>query len=124
MRINLTIFFLLMVLNTLAAEKDIVGFNPRKDIISDKYDAGAYLIYDCEEKHWTCVLESHFNLCEEDRKEDLENKKKDLRCAPIGAFPNKRSCFQRQLYMVSNNFGDRFCLNDSWKEKEIELSRF
>lgn len=124
MRFKLTIFFLFISSLVYAVEKDPAGFDPRKDVISEKYDAGAYLIYDCSEAHWTCVGESHFKMCEIERKQDLEDKKIDLRCAPIGSFPTKKSCFQRQLFMVGQNFGKRFCLNDEWKQKELELSRF
>lgn len=124
MHFKLTIFFLILASAVFAVEKDPAGFDPRKDVISEKYEAGAFLIYDCLEGHWTCVLETHFKICESERKQDLEDKKMHLSCAAISSFPTKKACFQRQLFMVSQNFGTRFCLNDEWKQKEMELSRF
>lgn len=92
------------------------------DAISENYDAGSWLIYDCEEKHWTCVLESNYRECEEKRKKDFNLPNEVYHsCAPIGQFPTKRSCFQRQLFMVSQNYGQRFCIKDSWKNKNIEF---
>lgn len=35
--------------------------------------------------------------------------------------PNKKSCFQRQFFTVSQNMGHRFCIGTQWKEKEMEL---
>lgn len=100
--------------------KSLAGFDPRTDMIADNYEAGAFLIYDCEEKHWTCVMESFYKQCEEKRKVDLAEEKIYHRCAPVGEFPTKKSCFQRQLFMTTHNHGKRFCIKDDWKEKNIE----
>jgi hypothetical protein len=93
-------------------------YDPLVDVISEKYEAGPYLIYDCQEKHWVCVLEPYFIACEDQRKMDsslIENAKHS--CAPIGKFPNKISCFQRQLFLTTHHHGDRFCIKDDWKQK-------
>jgi hypothetical protein len=95
------------------------GFDPKTDIISEKYEAGPYLIYDCSEGHWVCVLKEYYEQCQVSRNDELVRKQKELSCAPIGEFPNKKSCFQRQLYMTGQGFGTRFCLSDEWKKKEI-----
>jgi hypothetical protein len=105
-----------------ASERDHAGYDMISDDISAKYEAGAYLMYDCEEKHWVCVLEEYYKICEAKRVEDLELKKYNLRCAGIGALPTKKSCFQRALYMSSHNFSTRFCLHPIWQDKELELS--
>jgi hypothetical protein len=94
-------------------------FDPQKDIISDDYTAGRFLIYNCEELRWVCVTESLFSSCHENRRSD-SSKKPSHSCAPIGEFPTKESCFQRQLFMVSQNHGKRFCVRDDWKEKNVE----
>jgi hypothetical protein len=91
-----------------------IGHDPVVDVISDKYEAGAYLIYDCLEKHWVCVLEEYYRRCEAARKSELVVPDESLHtCAPIGEFPNKISCFQRQLFLTTHNHGARFCLKIS-----------
>lgn len=101
-------------------DKSPAGFDPKTDIIAENYEAGPFLIYDCEEKHWTCVMEPYFKECEEKRTRDLASKEITHSCAPIGKFPTKKSCFQRQLFLTTHNHGTRFCLKDNWKEKEMD----
>lgn len=100
--------------------KSLAGFDPRTDIIADNYEAGPYLIYDCEEKHWVCVMEAFYKECEEKRKNDLTAEGLYHSCAPVGVFPTKKSCFQRQLFLTTHNHGKRFCIRDDWKEKNIK----
>ncbi len=96
-----------------------LSYDPVVDIISDNYESGPYLIYDCLEKHWVCVLENYFTRCEEQRGKDLSYSEGPAHsCAPIGKFPNKISCFQRQLFLTTHNYGDRFCIKDNWKQKK------
>ncbi len=120
MRFKLTIFFML-ISSSLGSqvEKAPNGFDPVTDVISENYQAGPYLIYDCEENHWTCVMPDYFHECQEKRQRDVKARKLRLSCAPIGALPTKKSCFQRQLYLVGQNYGTRFCINDHWKQKEL-----
>jgi hypothetical protein len=95
-------------------------YDPLVDDISEKYQAGAYLIYDCQEKHWVCVLQDDFKTCEEKRAKDNLSESYLHTCAPIGEFPNKKSCFQRQLFLTTHNYGARFCVKDYWKAKALE----
>lgn len=95
-----------------------VDFNLGQDQISEKYFAGSWLIYDCEEKHWVCVLKEDFDLCESSREAAKKSFSKNLPCAPIGNFPTKRSCFQRELFLAGNAHGDRFCLLDEKKYED------
>jgi hypothetical protein len=117
------ILFLILSLNCYAEEapsKGISGYDPGKDVIADNYEAGAWLIYDCKEKHWTCVLESYFIDCSEKRKLELIDQDTPLHsCAPLSQYPNKRSCFQKVLYLTSQNFGNRFCVKEFWKQKAV-----
>ena len=123
MRLQLMIFLALMVSPALSdtQQKEISGYDPKVDVIAENYEAGAYLIYDCEEKHWTCVLESYYKACQDSRAEDLKLNKTSVRCAPFGSYPTKKSCFQHQLFMVSHNHGTRFCVGDVVKQKEINF---
>lgn len=100
-------------------ERVLSGYDPKVDLISDKYEAGEYLIYDCADSHWVCVRESFYKECEEKRREDSELKRTHSRCAMVGKFPTKKSCFQRQLFMVTHHFGNSFCALGEWKAREI-----
>ena len=118
-------FLLLVFLFTgflFAEEEDTTpkDFEGAKDMIADRYWAGAFLIYDCDEGHWACVLKEDYKVCETDREEAKLKKQKQLPCAPIGEFPTKRSCFQRELYMTGHAHGHRFCVLDELKHEELE----
>lgn len=99
--------------------KSLAGFDPATDIISEKYEAGPYLIYDCASKHWTCVSEDNFKECKNKRRQEKESESVYYSCSAIGALPTKKSCFQRQLYLVTHAHGQRFCVKDNWKEKAV-----
>jgi hypothetical protein len=101
------------------AIKSLEGFDPINDVVSDQYQTGPYLIYDCVEKHWTCVVQENFQECQDKRVEDLKIIQKNLRCAPFEKLSSKKSCLQRQLYLVGQNMGTRFCLHDKWRDREL-----
>ena len=103
-----------------AQERKAPVIDPTADIISDEYEAGPYLIYNCEKKHWVCVLKPYFQECQEKRAEEEKSSGVYHSCAPIGEFPTKKSCFQRTLFMTGHNYGDRFCVKNEWKEKGVE----
>ncbi len=123
MRLALTVFCMMIFGFAFAqeAEKELAGFDPKVDLISEKYEAGPFLIYDCEDKHWVCVSEELSKECESKRNEDLKAKKLNVRCASITKYPVKKSCFQRALFLTGKNHGTRFCIGESWKEKEIKF---
>lgn len=100
--------------------KELAGFDAAADVITEDTIAGSWLIYNCQERHWTCVIKEDFDECAEKRDRDKVKRKKRLRCAPLGEFPTKKSCFQRQLYMVGQNHGSRVCVNDRWKQRELD----
>lgn len=102
-------------------EKVLNDYDPKTDIISEEYEAGPYLMYDCQQKHFVCVLENYYKECQEKRDKDIHEKKLHLSCAPIEQMPNKKSCFQKQLFFVSQNHGTKFCVGESWKQKEIDF---
>lgn len=95
-------------------------FSPKQDMIAENYWAGAWLMYDCQEGHWVCVLQEDYDVCVEKRAKAMTLKEKHLPCAPIGEFPTKRSCFQRELYLTGQAYGHRFCLLDQFKREELE----
>lgn len=123
MALKLMLFCILMISNALAddGEKVLNGYDPKVDIISEDYEAGPYLIYDCKNKHYVCVLESYFKECEEKKQKDLALNKENVSCTPISEHLNKKSCFQKQLLLVSRNHGTRACVAKDWKQKEIDF---
>lgn len=91
-------------------------------LISEEYEEGRFLIYNCENKHWACVSRSDYNDCEKRREKDHENLESPFHsCAIFTEFPRKKSCSQRILFLTTHNHGTRFCLKDSWKLKTEEL---
>jgi hypothetical protein len=120
---QLMLFFVFIPLMGLAdsTEKVLNGYDAKVDIISEEYEAGPFLIYDCQKKAWICVLEPYQKDCLEKRAKDVHDKKLELSCAFISELPNKKSCFQKQLFMASQNMGTRFCIGDDWKQKEMDL---
>lgn len=119
---KLMLFFSLISPAVLADSGDKVlnGYDPKVDIISDEYEAGPFLIYDCEKQTFVCVLESYYKECLEKRTKAQHFKDLNVNCAGVEELKNKKSCFQRQLFMVSQNMGSRFCIGTEWKQKEIE----
>ncbi len=123
MRFKLMIFCMLLAPHLLAdsGEKVLNGYDGKVDVISENYEAGPFLIYDCVEKHYVCVLEEYYKECGEKRAKDVHERKEMLSCAPISEHLNKKSCFQKQLFIVSQNHGTRFCVGEEWKQKLIEF---
>ena len=101
------------------SEKILAGYDPGRDIISDKYEAGPFLIYDCEEGHWVCVLASYYQDCLDKRKKDLVGNQLKNSCIPLEELPTKKSCFQKQLFLTAQNHSTRFCMNDKWSERDL-----
>lgn len=114
------LFFFLMAPLLAQETKALNGYDPRVDEISDNYEAGPYLIYDCQAGHWVCVLAPYYLSCQQQREKDLKSGSLSLSCAPMGEFLNKKSCFQQQLFLVGQAQGNRFCISDSWKQKELK----
>lgn len=115
---NLTFLVMLFAFGAWAEPEE--KFDPQEDQISDKYEAGLHLIYDCKDGHWVCVRKEFYKECEESRAEGLAKKQVRFNCAPIGPMASKKACYQRVLYLTTHNHGHRFCINDEWKEKAYE----
>jgi hypothetical protein len=122
MKLSLVLLFLFSTTAySQTREKVHAGYDPYTDIISDEYEAGAWLIYDCKAKSFVCVLESYYKECADKRLLDNNSEETNFRhsCAPMGSFPTKKSCFQRQLFLTTHNMGTRFCIKDEWKQKIV-----
>lgn len=77
--------------------------------INWKYKAGEYLIYDCERGYYACVDKDANESCLKDRNLALEKKEKNLKCAPLKKFQNKKSCVIEDYKVVDINAFRRFC---------------
>jgi hypothetical protein len=107
MRLPLMIFFML---------SSIYGV-----LAAPVYEAGPYLIYDCQARHWACVIREQFDECVAQREQDTFEFKMHLSCGHFEEFPDYLSCSKRQLFMISNNYSNRFCWPQPWREKSIDL---
>ncbi len=87
--------------------------------ISEEYNSGAYLIYNCQNQLWVCVAEENYQECEAERIKDIAHARARSGCAPLKKFVTDKSCFERQLYLISQNYGNRICVLDEWRQKEI-----
>jgi hypothetical protein len=119
------LLFLILFLSTSVFADDVMkisaGWDASTDVLSEQYDAGQFLIYDCTAGHWVCVLEEDYKECEALRDKDKETSDIKHKCAPVGKFETKKSCFQRQLFMTSNNFSQSLCVKDDWKVREVDF---
>ncbi len=92
------------------------------EYLTDKYFSGPYLIYDCEERHWVCVSEENFNECQSLRNDDSKKFESYIHsCSPFGHFPTIESCNQRILFLTTHQHGQRFCVKEEWRSKNISF---
>lgn len=116
------LFFLLISASAAFSETEELmpsDYDPKDDAVSEKYEAGAHLIFDCEEGHWACVLAEYSVECDDKREAAIKKGEAFLPCAHLGKLPSKRSCFQKSLYLTGQAHGTRFCLLDSRKKEVI-----
>ena len=84
--------------------------NPR---ISNKYNRGRYLIYDCVDKHYACVFLDNLDKCRKDRDKALEDNRFSLPCAPLKVFNTQKDCFKEAKKRVEDLEIKEFCQNKS-----------
>ncbi len=74
------------------------------------HQAGEYLIYHCERKHYACVNKRSFDDCAEERTKVLENQKEEkLPCYRLIKFDDKVSCVKANYKAVDSLELKRFC---------------
>ena len=98
--VSLFSFLLVFLLNALSNAKEQSGDAPNVRI-SPKYYRGEYLIFDCQDLHFACVNLEGFQLCQEWRREDLQKKRLQLKCAPLKKFPSQKACFKEQEKQIA-----------------------
>jgi hypothetical protein len=100
--------------NVLAQEID-----PSKDILSKKWTTGAFLIYDCDDRHWVCVHDFGQAQCEDLRKNKLASGARTLGCAPGQEFESREECWSVQKKLVNEALYPRTCLHPNARKRFI-----
>ena len=80
-------------------------------VISKKYRAGRYLLYDCEDRHFACADEISYKLCKIYRQEDKDRKKELLSCGPLKKYETAEECHQAIYTFVHRIVPKDFCMN-------------
>lgn len=80
--------------------------------INKKYFRGSNLIYDCEKRHFACVIEDNFIDCEKLRDLEIENKKNRYTCVPLKKYTTQKECFEKQMRAVETVVNRGFCLKE------------
>lgn len=112
-------FYLIFVLYT---SNGVCESQREVEYVSDKYLSGPFLIYDCQQRHWACVSEENFKECTSLREDDLLNQGPYIHsCSPLGQFPTVRSCNQRILFLTTHQHGQRFCVKEEWRSKNVSF---
>lgn len=131
-----TIFYLLLLHTTIGwsitkeefekfKNQDIQGFlNSGESLyqrrigppINKKYFRGSNLIYDCEKRHFACVIEDNYNECEQLKEEQRRNKVAQFTCVPLLKFTTQKECFEKQMRAVETVVNRGFCLPKYGKE--------
>ena len=80
-------------------------------LISETYRNGAYLIYDCKERHFACVNDESYKLCQDNRKKSFLLRQSHHPCAPLKKFTEQSFCFKQQIKLIEKNPDKKFCIN-------------
>jgi hypothetical protein len=111
----LLITLLLGVTHNLLAQE----IDPTKDTLSAKWTAGAFLIYDCDDRHWVCVHDLGQAQCEDLRKNKLASGARTLGCAPGQVFESREACWDVQKRLVNEALYPRTCLHPNARKRFI-----
>lgn len=94
-------------------------FDPFKDFISPKYNAGAALMYDCEDGHWVCVGVEEHAQCQVQREQAIKDKRIQLPCMPSEVYTYKRECFQKARTLIPTGRVPSACLHPAERRRLI-----
>jgi hypothetical protein len=72
------------------------------DQVSEKYRAGAYLIYDCDDQHFVCADIENQVECDEKREKAFVTKSERLPCAVLKQYVKKEECLEAQKKFMLN----------------------
>lgn len=77
--------------------------------INGRYQAGEFLVYDCQGEYYACVDQDGSEKCREDRDVSIKRKEKRYPCAPLKKFENKKTCLQKNYEVIESLALKRFC---------------
>ena len=77
--------------------------------LSLKYQKGAFLLYDCVDKHWVCTAKPEFLSCKESRDIAIKDQSSTRPCVPIREFSSDQACQNHQRTLVDSAMRTRFC---------------
>lgn len=92
-------------------DKDSDDFLLQDPNLSERYQRGSYLVYDCASRHWVCTAKDEYQRCERERAEAKQNRQGNLVCGHFRKFDTIEQCQQKQRHMTDFNSSDRFCLS-------------
>jgi hypothetical protein len=121
MNTQLLILFTVLSLNLFAKSQEFVDIYSSDPQLSDRYDRGVHLIYDCKEKHWVCTTKALSQYCEKTRKRAIENYEYSLPCAPFKGFENEKDCNLKQLEFTHKGHIQSYCFHDKVKKHFIKF---
>jgi len=98
-----------------------VDFAQQDSFMSDLYQKGAYLVYDCERLHWVCTGAEEFNQCAKRRKEAMILKDENLSCAYFAPYSSRSACHKKQIEMTNRGTYPRFCLHPEMRKDNRDL---
>lgn len=109
-----SIFFLSICLY---AQEEALKTSKDKDIvenrdISERFQLGKFLVYDCINSNWICTRKEEYNRCKDERSDAFSNYKKNLVCAYFNEYKTTKDCQKVQQQMVDRGLVDKFCQND------------
>jgi hypothetical protein len=85
--------------------KTVVEKIEQGDQLSEKYRAGAFLIYDCEDQHFVCADIENQVECDEKREKAFVLKKERLPCAVLKQYSKVDECQNAQKkFMLAKKY--------------------
>lgn len=113
------VFILLMTIGTVFAQAVTEEYDPLKNFISAKYEAGPALVYDCLDKHWVCTGPNEHSVCSERRLENIQEGRIELNCMPDQIFPTIKECFEYIPRLIARGNVPRGCLHPAHRRRFI-----
>lgn len=87
--------------------------------LSDLYQRGPFLVYDCVNKHWVCTASNEFKRCEGGRVKAIEDKKAKMPCVPVKDFKTEASCITQQKYVTNSGMSSVSCIHPEIKLRKM-----
>ncbi len=88
---------------------DSLEFKKSNYQMNARYQAGAFLIYDCEGEYYACVDQDGSEKCRENRDASIKKKEKRYSCSPLKKFEDKKTCLQKNYEVIESLALKRFC---------------